>query len=92
MAIQEQFRAGKLDVIVGQIRACGTAIDLSAARHAYFLELDWVPASNMQAANRLVAIGKKEPVTVDVVTVPGSIDDRVQKILLTRARELAMLI
>lgn len=91
-AIQDAFRAGKLDVIVGQIRACGTAIDLSAANHAYFLELDWVPASNVQAANRLVAIGKKAPVTVDVVTVPGSIDDRVQRILLTRARELAKLI
>jgi len=91
-AIQDAFRAGALDVVVGQIRACGTAIDLSAASHAYFLELDWVPASNVQAANRLVAIGKGTPVTVDVVTVPGSIDDHVQRILLTRARELAKLI
>jgi SWI/SNF-related matrix-associated actin-dependent regulator 1 of chromatin subfamily A len=91
-AIQDRFRAGELDVIVGQIRACGTAIDLSAASHAYFLELDWVPASNVQAANRLIAIGKTEPVTVDVVTVPGTIDDHVQRILLRRAREIARLI
>lgn len=91
-AVQDAFRAGALNIIVGQIRACGTAIDLSAANHAYFLELDWVPSSNVQAANRLVAIGKKAPVTVDVVTVPGTIDDHVQRILLTRARELAKLI
>jgi SWI/SNF-related matrix-associated actin-dependent regulator 1 of chromatin subfamily A len=89
--IQERFRLGLLDVVVGQIRACGTAIDLSAASHAYFLELDWVPGNNMQAANRLIAIGKDEPVTVDVVTVPGSVDDRVQKVLLRRARELGKL-
>jgi SWI/SNF-related matrix-associated actin-dependent regulator 1 of chromatin subfamily A len=91
VAIQEQFALGMIDVIVGQIRACGTAIDLSAASHGYFLELDWVPGNNLQAANRLVAIGKDEPVTMDICTWPGSIDDRVQKVLLRRAQELAKL-
>lgn len=90
--IQERFRVGLLDVIVGQIRACGTAIDLSAASHAYMLELDWLPGNNVQAANRLVAVGKDEKVTVDVVTMPGSVDDRVQRVLLRRARELNALI
>lgn len=90
--IQERFRLGLLDVVVGQIRACGTAIDLSAASHGYFIELDWVPANNMQAANRLVAIGKDEKVTIDVATMPGSVDDRVQRVLVRRARELNALI
>ena len=89
--IQEEFALGILDVVVGQIRACGTAIDLSAASHAYFLELDWVPGNNLQAANRLIAIGKDEKVTADVCTWPGSVDDRVQKVLLRRARELSAL-
>lgn len=89
--IQERFRLGMIDVVVGQIRACGTAIDLSAASHGYFLELDWVPGNNLQAANRLVAIGKEEKVTMDVATMPGSVDDRLQKVLLQRARELSKL-
>lgn len=89
--IQERFKLGLIDVVVGQIRACGTAIDLSAASHGYFLELDWVPGNNLQAANRLVAIGKDEKVTLDVATMPGSVDDRVQKVLLRRARELSKL-
>lgn len=89
--IQEMFSIGLIDVVVGQIRACGTAIDLSAASHAYFLELDWVPGNNLQAANRLIAIGKDEKVTADVCTWPGSVDDRVQKVLLRRARELSKL-
>lgn len=90
--IQEQFAAGLLDAIVGQIRACGTAIDLSAASHAYFLELDWLPSNNLQAANRLVAIGKGEKVTADICAWPGSVDDRLQKVLLRRAREIGKLI
>lgn len=89
--IEQKFRLGLIDVVVGQIRACGTAIDLSAASHGYFLELDWVPGNNLQAANRLVAIGKNEKVTIDVATMPGSVDDRVQKVLLQRVRELAKL-
>lgn len=89
--IQEKFRLGLIDVVVGQIRACGTAIDLSAASHGYFLELDWVPGNNLQAANRLIAIGKNEKVTIDVATMPGSIDDRIQNVLLRRVRELSKL-
>lgn len=86
--IQDLFKLGTLDVIVGQIRACGTAIDLSAASHCYFLELDWLPGNNVQAANRLVSLEKGEKVTADVCTWPGSVDDRIQRVLLQRAREL----
>jgi SNF2 family DNA or RNA helicase len=91
-AVQQQFRAGEIQVVVAQIIAAGTAIDLSAASHGYFLELDWLPANNVQAANRLVSLMKSEPVTFDICTVPGSIDEKVQKILLRRARELKELV
>ena len=91
-ATQMEFANGFSQVLVCQIAAAGTAIDLSAASHGYFLELDWVPANNMQAANRLVSLQKKEPVTFDICTWPGSADDRVQQILLRRAREIREII
>jgi SWI/SNF-related matrix-associated actin-dependent regulator 1 of chromatin subfamily A len=90
--VQDLFRMGALDVIVGQIKACGTAIDLSAASHCYFLELDWVPGNNVQAANRLVSLEKGEKVTADVCTWPGSVDDRIQRVLVRRAAELNKLL
>lgn len=89
--VQDDFRDGKLQVVVAQIIAAGTAIDLSAASHGYFLELDWLSGNNLQAANRLISMDKIEKVTMDVVTWPGSADDRVQKVLLRRARELGQL-
>lgn len=89
--IQEDFKKGLTQVICANILAAGTAIDLSAARHAYFLELDWVPANNVQAANRLINMDKQDKVTVDVVTSPGTTDDRVQNVLLRRVRELSQL-
>ncbi len=90
--IQDDFRNGRREVVVGNIIAAGTAIDLSAASHGYFLELDWLPANNAQAANRLVSMDKAEPVTFDVVTMLGSVDDKINRILLRRSAELCKLL
>jgi SWI/SNF-related matrix-associated actin-dependent regulator 1 of chromatin subfamily A len=89
--IKREFKEGTIDVVAAQIRAAGTAIDLSAARHGYFLELDWIPGNNRQAAFRMMNVELKTPVSMDIVTWPGSIDDRIQRILLRRVRELSKL-
>lgn len=89
--IKAAFREGAIDLVVAQIRAAGTAIDLSAARHGYFLELDWVPGNNTQAAFRLMNAMNKTPVSMDVCTWRGSADDRVQRVLMRRIRELSKL-
>jgi SNF2 family DNA or RNA helicase len=91
-AVQHDFINGMLDVVLAQILAAGTAIDLSAASHGYFLELDWLGTNNLQAANRLVSMQKAEAVTFDVCTWPGSHDDRVQQVLVRRMREIRKLI
>lgn len=86
--VQSDFREGRLQVVVANIMAAGTAIDLSSASHGYFLELWWVGGDNLQAANRLISMDKKEPVTFDVVTWPGSVDDHVQQVLVRRMKQL----
>ena len=83
---QAAFKAGVAQVLVCQMLAAGTAIDLSAAQHGYILELDWVPANNSQAAHRLVNVQTQDPVTFDVLTMPGTMDDRVQRTLLRKVR------
>jgi len=89
--IREDFMAGRTRVLCANIATAGTAVDLSAASHGFFLELDWVPANNVQAASRLVSMAKAEPVTMDVVNWPGSPDDRVVQVLVRRAREISQL-
>ena len=84
--IQVEFKMGLVNVLVAQMIAAGTAIDLSAAQHSYFLELDWNPANNAQAAHRLVNVQTQDPVTADVLTMPGTMDDRVQRTLLRKVR------
>lgn len=87
-AIQKRFMAGEIQVVVAQIIAAGVAIDLSAASHGHFLELDWVGANNLQAANRLISLMKSEPVTFDVCSLPGSIDERVQRVLIRKMNDI----
>lgn len=89
--IQERFRNGETQVICANILAAGTAIDLSAAWHGYFLELMGTPGNNLQAANRLVSLDKVRPVTYDVVSWDGSFDSKIQAVLTRRVRELDQL-
>lgn len=76
-------------VIICNIQAAGTAINLTAAHHVDFLEQDWVPANNAQAVMRAHRIGQTKPVTVRVFKLRGSVDEQVQQALLLKSRELS---
>jgi len=82
--VMAAFRMGLLQVVLAQILAAGTAIDLSAALHCYFLELSWSPADNSQAASRLVNLQTRAPVTADIVSWHGTVDDAVQRTLMRK--------
>jgi hypothetical protein len=75
-----------VQVIGAQILAAGTAVDMSAASHGYFLELDFVPGNNEQAASRLISLQKDEPVTMDICTWPGTVDDGVQRTIIRKVK------
>lgn len=78
-------------IFIGNIQAAGTAITLTAAHHVIFIEQDWVPGNNAQAAMRCHRIGQKKPVTIRVASVENSIDQRVNDILTRKVREITNL-
>lgn len=69
----------KCRVFVGQIQAAGTGITLTAASDLVFVESDWTPANNEQAAFRIHRIGQKNACTVRFATIAGSIDEQIQR-------------
>jgi SNF2 family DNA or RNA helicase len=89
--ILDAFREHELDVVVANIQAAGTAIDLSAASHGYFLEMSWVPAENAQAAARMISMSKLEPVTCDICTWTGSADGIVQRVRTAELKTLGVM-
>lgn len=88
----ERFQTDpKCRIALAQILAAGTAIDLSAANDAIFVEYDWVPGNNAQAAMRLQNFNKKQPVTARFLGLRCSLDTRISAVYRRKTAELAKL-
>jgi len=78
----------KTKVFIGNIKAAGTAITLTAAHQCLFLEQSWVPGENKQAADRFHRRGQKKSVTVRLASLADSIDEKVTAVLKRKTEEL----
>ena len=78
-------------VLVGQIDACGVSITLTASSDVVFAECSWVPGANVQAASRCHRLGQKGAVLARMLTVPGSLDERIITALMRKAQDIAAL-
>ena len=73
-------------VFLGQIVACGEAIDLSAAHELIFAESSFVPKDMAQAALRVTNITQGEQPRVRVAALEGSIDEALQTVLIRKVQ------
>lgn len=64
-------------VFLGQIKAAGTGITLTAAHNVLFAEMAWCPADNAQAAMRCHRLGQTMPVSVRFAKLAGSLDEAI---------------
>lgn len=76
-------------VLVLQIATAGTAVTLHRASRVVFAETTWTPADVVQAAKRCHRIGQAKSVLAQVISLAGSIDERVGGVLTRKATELA---
>lgn len=85
----DKFQNNRLTrVFIGNIQAAGTSITLTSAHHVVFLEVDWVPGNNAQAAMRCHRIGQTKPVSVRFIGLSDSIDERITQVLKRKTKEL----
>ena len=81
------FQAKRTRVIIVNVAAGGTGIELYAASNCVFLELDWLPTTHSQAAGRLHRPGQENPVTAWWLLGDGTVEQRIySEILLEKAR------
>lgn len=72
-------------VFVGQIRAAGTGLTLTAASNVIFLECSWTPTDNEQAQRRILRIGQRaDSVLCRYVVLSGSVDEVVTRVLVRK--------
>ena len=75
-------------VFIGQVKAAGTAITLTAGAHIGIVEPSWVPGENEQVIARAWRMGQIRPVLASFLYVPGSLDHRIMRAFRRKASEL----
>jgi len=81
----------KTRVIVCQIQAAGTAVTLTAASDVVFAEGDWTPANMLQASARCHRIGQTQSVLAQLLYLPGTLDEAIQRVLSRKTTQLGEL-
>lgn len=76
-------------VFVGNMKAAGTGLTLTAAAHIDILESSWVPADNDQAVKRIRRIGQERRQHARFVTLARSLDEVVNRSLAEKTAAIA---
>jgi SWI/SNF-related matrix-associated actin-dependent regulator 1 of chromatin subfamily A len=74
------FKDGLSRVFIGNIKAAGVGLDLTAACELIFAETSWVPGDNDQAAARITGVNQKRAARVRYAVLPGSLDERLTEV------------
>ena len=83
--IADDFNAGKVDILLGQIGAMGVSLNIQElANYVIFAEADWSPAAMEQAWHRVWRMGQTRHVQVDICYADHPIDDAVKRTLTTK--------
>jgi SWI/SNF-related matrix-associated actin-dependent regulator of chromatin subfamily A-like protein 1 len=79
-------------VLLANIIAGGTGLNLTAATQVVFNDLDWVPTNHWQAEDRAYRIGQARTVNVTYFVAQDTIDDFVHAVLETKAALVAAIV
>jgi SWI/SNF-related matrix-associated actin-dependent regulator 1 of chromatin subfamily A len=78
------FQAGELKGVGATIAAGGVGLTLTHASNLLMVDLDWTPALNVQAEDRVCRIGQTRPVLIKRLVSDHPVDRSLQKVLVKK--------
>jgi SNF2 family DNA or RNA helicase len=78
-------------VLLGNLKAAGTALTLTASAALDLLESDWTPAGNAQAIKRVHRISQTRSVRARFITLADSFDEIVNEIVAEKTAKISLM-
>ncbi len=79
-----RFQADEVPVFLLSLKAGGTGLNLTRAAHVVHYDRWWNPAVEEQATDRAYRIGQTQPVQVHRLITEGTVEDRIDELLLAK--------
>lgn len=78
---QDIFRKGQAQVLIGNITAAGTGLNLDVASHLVFVQLPWSGGDLIQASDRIYRVTQRNTCTIHVLNALGTVDEHLYGVL-----------
>src|SRR5262249_21113817 len=87
-AVEKFQKVPRIRLFLGNIKAAGVGLNLTAANTVAFAELDWTPGNHTQAEDRAHRIGTTENVSVYYLIGKDTIEEKLLKVLQSKKKVL----